>query len=82
MNFLKKTFTMFIAICITSSLFLTGCSGCRSKEDDVTETESIKKTDHYLLKGGVSSYKIVIPDDSATANNINTLIFCFNCISC
>ena len=69
MNFLKKTFTMFIAICITTSLFLTGCSGCsgcRPNIDEESVPEEMEKTDHYLLKGGVSPYKIVIPGDADT----------------
>ena len=57
MKFVKKALTLLMATSMTTSLFLTAC------KDNGGENPAPSSTD-YLLKGGVSSYKIVLPNDA------------------
>ena len=67
MKFIKKALTLFLATCMSTSFFLAGCS-----KDEPEESENggdsgqgeIESTGDFLLKNGMSSYKIVIPDDA------------------
>ena len=67
MKFMKKALTMFLATTLTSSFFLTGCStesnSSTSGSNDSSSTIEVATGD-YLVKNGVSSYKIVLPDDA------------------
>lgn len=66
MKFIKKSLALLIVTCITTSFFLTSCSENENNggSSGGSAQEEIEKTENYLLKNGISSYKIVLPEDA------------------
>ena len=69
MKFFKKALTVFMAICMTASFFMAGCSKDETEENEDNSgatNEELESAGSYLLKNGASSYKILLPDDADT----------------
>ena len=59
---MKKRIALFLSFVIALSIPLTGCA----KKEEVNENHlvEITESDKYLLKSGVTDYRIVIPEDA------------------
>ena len=69
MKFFKKALTVFMAICMTASFFMAGCSKDETEENEDNSgatNEELESAGSYLLKNGASSYKILLPEDADT----------------
>lgn len=57
---MKKILTIFLAVIM--ALSFGGCS--KNNGNDTTVDKPIEKTEHYLVKGASTDYKVVIPEDA------------------